>query len=175
MTAAETYINRLYEGHTCHRYWVTGYPLMIGGSLLGPDDWKHLQDDFGLDICVSAETEHDDVGKLPAWDLIQVAHPDTGGPIPANLILSACLFVAARLVLDPGVKAYVHCQMGGSRSPAYAYALLRGVWRVGASEALAVVSSSMQVGKGRPYGGHEFHQTYLRSIEEALALLPWGP
>lgn len=167
---AETYQNALYEGHTCHRYWLPGdFSIMVGGSLLGPGDWDHLHRDFGITHVVNVETEHDDRGKLPDVNLCQVQVPDDGTPFPADKVLAACLFVSEKLLRVAGTgeepKFYVHCQMGGSRSPGFAYAIMRSAFGLSASQALAAIRSTLR----SEYGNHHYHQAYMMSVEAALA------
>lgn len=165
----ETYSNSLYEGHTCHRYWIPGgFFVMVGGSVLGPEDWAHLQSEYGITHVINAETEHDDAGKIPVDRLCQVQIPDDGSPFPAEKVLAACLFVAERVVNAPpgqDPRFYVHCQMGGSRSPAFAYALMRGVFDLSAEESLSAIRATHK----SDYGDHPFHKSYLGSIESALS------
>lgn len=166
----ETYSNTLYLGHVCHRYWIPGgFFLMVGGSLLGSEDWSHLQRDFGITDVVNVETEHSDVGKLSDEHLCQIQVPDDGTPFPPERVLAACMFVLGKVVRDTPSehsKFYVHCQMGGSRSPAFAYAIMRGCFDMSAAAALSAVRTA----KGdQAYGEHAFHQSYLASIEAALA------
>lgn len=167
----ETYVNTLYDnpGNTTHRYWITdGLPIMVGGSLLGPEDWLHLRRDFGLTDVVNVETEHDDFGKLPSENLCQVRVPDDGTPFPAEAVLGVCLFAASKLyrsVPGGGPKFYVHCQMGGSRSPAFAYAIMRSAFGMSAADALA----ALRTVRGDDYGTKLYHISYLSSIESALA------
>lgn len=162
----ETYSNVLYLGHQCHRYWVGKFPIMVGGSLLGAADWEHLKTDFGVTDVINVETEHDDAGKLPDANLLQVRVNDDCSPFPADVVLSACLFGMNKI--QSGGKIYVHCQMGGSRSPAFAYALLRAVYSMNRDQALAVIRSCPgREGYGAP--GHTHHTPYLASVDAALA------
>jgi len=165
----ESYPNTLYLGHVCHRYWVSASPspIMVGGSLLGAEDWEHLRRDFGISDVINVETEHDDAGKLPPGNLCQARVPDDGSPFPAERVLSVCLFAARRLLETKGAASfYVHCQMGGSRSPGFAYAILRGVLGVGADVALSAIRAC----PGREaYGDHPYHRSYISSVESALA------
>ncbi len=166
----ESYANSLYLGHVCNRYWISGgFFLMVGGSLLGPEDWEHLQGDYGITDVVNVETEHSDAGKLPGEHLCELQVPDDGTPFPPDKVLAACMFVLGKLVKDgpaSSSKFYVHCQMGGSRSPAFAYAVMRGCFDMSSSEALAAVRTA----KGdEAYGDHPYHKSYLGSVESALA------
>jgi len=165
----ETYANTLYEGHRCHRYWVPGgFFIMVGGSLLGPEDWEHLRSEYGITHVINVETEHDDAGKVPPERLCQARVPDDGTPFPAAKVLAACLFAAEKVANAPAgedPRFYVHCQMGGSRSPAFAYALMRAVFEMSAEGALAAIRGTHK----SDYGHHDFHKSYIASVEAALA------
>jgi hypothetical protein len=164
----EVYSNTLYEGHECKRYWVPGFPILIGGSILSTEDWNHLQSDFGITDVINVETEHDDTGKLPEENLLQVRVPDNGNPFPVDKITTACTYwITKSNSIDKGHSRalYVHCQMGGSRSPAFAYAILRSSYKLNSADALDVIRSCP--GK-EAYGNHVYHTTYLSSIDAAL-------
>lgn len=161
-TAVETYANKLYLGHTCHRYWV--HPrVMVGGSILDAADWKHLQKDFRLTAVLNVETEHSDHGKEIS-NLLQTQVPDDGTPFPLDALQLASRFSTYVLGQHPGAKIYVHCQMGGSRSPAFAYLVMRSALNMTPDQSLGVVR------KHKPdYGHHQYHQNYLGSIEKFLS------
>jgi protein-tyrosine phosphatase len=160
----EHYTNRLYQPHgPIPRFWVTP-DIMVGGSINDAEDWHHLASDFGIAAVINVETEHSDEGKgIPRLSECRV--PDSGEPFPRGLVKHAVSFAKIMVGLGP---LYVHCQQGGSRSPAFAYAILRYVFDVKQGEALELVRKS----KGavlEDYGNHPFHRSYLRSIEEALS------
>ena len=160
------YTNTLYRhpsfpnGAPCKRYWVAP-GIMVGGSILDAKDGEFLAS-HGITHVFSVETEHDDVGKVGAMkDAMRVPFPDTGGEIPEAVVRAAATFF--QKVVTEGGKVYVHCQQGGSRSPAIAYAMLRSV---GSSK--EEVLSSIRHARRDNWGEHQFHQTYLASIERAL-------
>lgn len=167
MNVAENYSNLLYEGHACRRYWVTPR-LLVGGSILGPEDFAHLERDFGITHVVNVETEHDDTGKVPAERLLQARVPDLGGPFPPEAVLSVCLFVSRAMASSQDPRFYVHCQQGGSRSPGFAYAVLRGVFGLPRDDARREIVAA----RDGDYGHHQFHLTYMDSVDRALSLLP---
>jgi hypothetical protein len=164
----------LHGGHPCHRYWIPGgFFIMVGGSLLGPDDWDDLQRDYGITHVLNVGADHDDAGKVPNDRLCQVRVPDDGTPFRPEAVLAACLFVAERVANAPvgkDPKFYVHCQVGSSRGPAFAYALMRGVFELSPEEALGAVRAAHKT----DYGDHEFHKVYMASIESALAPIVGG-
>lgn len=174
---AEFYENRLYHYQPTirvSRWWVPGYPLMVGGSLLDSADWEHLARDFEIEYCLNVETEHDDAGKVPAGHLCQARVSDEHcPPIPYEALATALDFAQSKPL---SAKIYVHCQMGGSRSPAFAYLILRGKYGLDPAPALAKLNEGFIVRQrasqgeaAQPYGHHSGHWTYMNSIEGFLA------
>ena len=159
---AELYRNSLYAPDPTHvvaRYWVVPQ-ILVGGSILDSEDWVHLRDVFGITGVICVESEHSDSGK-GIEKLCELPTLDDGQPKPKELFVDAIVF--AREVLGAGGRLYVHCQMGGSRSPAFAYAILRAV--LGMSQGAARTWIAM----AKPgYGEHPVHQTYLASADSAV-------
>lgn len=155
MSLAEDYVNTLYCGHPCKRWWA-GPRLLVGGSIVSFADAIHLGS-FGVKAVISVESERDDEGRNP-YPHIYKPTPDDGTPPPVEWWREILAF--ARLYA--GGVIYVHCQMGGSRSPAVAYAILRDR---GASpdEALGVLREFKPT-----YGEHHYHKSYLAAAEAAL-------
>ncbi len=158
---AEDYVNHLYLGTPCQRYWV--HPrVMVGGSINDAADAQRLAKEFGITSVLNVETEHSDSNKgIPLLCETQV--PDRGQPFPQVMVASALAFAKSTLK-EPTTKILVHCQMGHSRSPAFAYLVLRGVFDMPADVAL----TALQVHRPN-YGQHWYHQNYLASIEEFFA------
>ncbi len=166
MAHAESYVNRLYVDQTValiQRYWV--HPqVLVGGSIVDRDDWLHLERDFGIRSVLNVETEHSDAEKGIAR-LSECPFPDVGESVPRGLVRQAVSFAKLAAGFGP---VYVHCQMGGSRSPAMAYAILRWVHEMTPQEAFDAIRSSRDWAPGLPYGDHHYHKAYLASIDEAL-------
>lgn len=158
---AETYINACYCGHPCQRWWA--HPnILIGGSINDAEDFAHIVKDFGVTHVISVESEHTDEGKVPAKQLTYLPVPDDGSP-PSVAHWKMLVLAAASALIYPDTILYVHCQMGGSRSPAAAYAIMRGVFGMGSEASLARLRT------GKPtYGDHVYHQSYLESFEKAF-------
>lgn len=171
---AEVYANTLYHYQPdiqVGRWWVGGYPILVGGSVIDAVDALHILRDFEINKIVNVETEHDDCGKMPGEALLQIRVPDDGSPIPTENL--AALFDFVRLP-DGGVDSvYVHCQMGGSRSPAHAYAILRGVAHLSPADALDRLNDGfvLRSGVAGRYGTHPVHVAYIESVERALTEL----
>lgn len=157
----ETYANSLYLGHECHR-WSVHPSVIIGGSIADQADYQHLMNDLGVRSVLNVETEHSDADKgINLLSECQV--PDDGTPFPTGLVRHAVSF--AKLYIGHG-PVYVHCQQGGSRSPAFAYAILRWVYGYSPFQALQAIREGKP--KAATYGDHRFHQSYLDSVEAAL-------
>lgn len=161
----EDYVTRPY-GHVTAR-WTVGAPgdlIVVGGMILDADDWRHLRDDLGCRSVVNCQVEENDEGK-GIERLTQVGVPDDGNPFPLELVRHAVSF--AQLAYGHG-RIYVHCALGNSRSPAFAYAILRFVFGYSAERALAAIR------EGKPgvaqYATLDAQRNYLDSVERALQL-----
>lgn len=176
---AEKYTNSLYTYEPTimvARWWIPDYPIMVGGSLIDSADWEHLRRDFGVTHVVNIESEHSDRGKLPDALLCEQRVPDDGAPFPSSVVNAIVEF--ARFAPTEAVF-YVHCQMGGSRSPAAAYAVLRARYGLTAERALAAVNRGFEEKKRLTepageavahgsYGWHPVHQSYLSGVNRCF-------
>ncbi len=151
--------------HTFNRYWLPGYPIMVGGSVLSADDWAHMASAYGLQRCVNVETEHSDRGKVPDDVLCEAQVHDDGSPFRPEAIGEVIDF-ARRFPVNE--RLYVHCQMGGSRSPGFSYAILRGKYGLSQAAALAVINGGFPHAPGHHYGHHPVHQSYIASVDAWL-------
>lgn len=155
----ERYRNHHYYGHVVRRSWVTE-DIMIGGSIIDVPDWEHLRDDYGITGVVNVESEHSDA----AWgipELLERPMPDDGTPRNAEDIAAIVEFARAQFAKRG--RLYVHCQVGGSRSPAIAYAILRGARGLTSDIALKVIQKHVP-----QYGTHPTHTAYMQSIDMVL-------
>jgi glycosyltransferase involved in cell wall biosynthesis len=108
----------------CHVRW--GIPetrIIVGGPVAGAADWATLEA-RGVTHCISV-TNPPDVG-VPEDRLLQFHVEDDGTPFPADRLEAVCSF--ARKALVGGGSLYVHCWVGASRSPSFAYAIMRAVY-----------------------------------------------
>jgi protein-tyrosine phosphatase len=154
--------------------------VIVGGSIIDNADWLHLRDDYNVRSVLNVETEHTDEGKgIPVLSECRV--PDDGTPFPFGLVRHAVSFAHVNVGHGP---IYVHCQQGGSRSPAFAYAVLRWVFGMSKQDALQAVRTGKddwsQVanystpGPVSSYGHHSYHRSYIDSVDSALAFdRPW--
>lgn len=168
---AERYANKLYPydpSVIVARWWA--HPrILVGGSIIDEADWKHLRDDYGIAGVLNVETEHDDSGKkIPV--LCQAQFADDGKPDP-KVLYTGLKFARGFLAVDPlkldapGMKLYVHCQMGGSRSPAVAYMILRDVFRMTPGAAVQAIRNGKEDPK---WGEHPVHIGYATTIDQLL-------
>lgn len=166
---AEVYLNKRYQhigypdGVPCVRYFVDD--ILVGGSIVDVKDAQHLIDTYSISHVLNVETEHSDEGIWPKY-LVEARVPDTGLPFPKHAVRAAVAF--GRLAKQMSGKLYVHCQMGASRSPAFAYAILRDRG-FSPEAALAKVQGARGPDvAGVLWGNREHHKVYMQSIEEAL-------
>lgn len=162
---AEDYLNHRYEGHACQRWWAHPW-VLVGGSINDAADYRHIVDSFGAQGVVSVESEHTDDGLVPPDWLWYVPFPDNGADPGADVwnrvIAGAKAAFEINRIGNP-TPIYIHCQMGGSRSPAAAYAVMRALLLMSHDGALTALRRT------RPnYGDHPFHQVYLNGVRRAL-------
>ena len=140
--------------------WSVHPAFLCGGSIIDAADWKGLQaPPFGCSYVINLEQEHSDQGKGIA-DLLEIPRPDDGSPRPAEWFQNAWRF--AREKVASGQRGYLHCQAGGSRTPAMLYYFLR---KLGYSQADALAF----IRQDRPaFGVHSYHVAYIASAEAAL-------
>jgi hypothetical protein len=159
---AETYSNTYaIHNRVCRRYWV--HPkVMVGGNVLDAADWKHLQDTYSIASVLNVDGISD-VGKGISH-LSECHVEDDGTPFPRHIVRQAVSFAKLTTGFGP---IYVHCHLGISRSPAFAYAILRWVFEQSPEEALkAIRASAGEWGQG--YGTSGIHISYINSIEKAF-------
>lgn len=142
------------------RYWVALGALMGGGSILSVADWRHLRDAYNVSAVVNLEQEHTDKGYGIPY-LLETPLPDDGVARPLEWFWRTEKFV--RQQLKKRRVVYVHCQMGGSRTPVVLYYLLRALYGHSREEALEAINGNKE------YGNHPVHQMYLASADEALS------
>jgi CheY-like chemotaxis protein len=158
---AELYSNTLCRNFFSHRWWADP-KILVGGSILNQSDWLHLQNTYNIQSVINVESEHSDFGK-GIKNLCEQLVPDNGAPFSKEAVLNVVNF--AKNALQHG-NIYVHCQMGSSRSPAFAYAILRYCFNMSKEDALGRIASKRPDAK--KYGYHPYHQSYLNSVEAAL-------
>jgi hypothetical protein len=162
MALATEYLNvRGTPPRVCRRWWA--HPsVLVGGNVLSAEDWASLRD--GLGVRSVLNVDHLSSEGLGIERLCQAPVPDDGTPLPAGLVRHAVSFARLWIGLGP---VYVHCHLGVSRSPAFAYAVMRWALDMGPDAALEAVRSGGGE-LGRSYGEHPRQRAYLDSVEAAL-------
>ena len=162
----ETYKVRFLGGPLTdvERWELPGCSLLMGGSINGIQDWEHLKNDLGVTHVLNLESEHDDSAFVPSEALLQIPTPDNGQFKNPDWFVLGVDF-AHRVDLLNG-RLYLHCQVGGSRTPAMLYAILRQQLRYSPSEALDLIRTVKP-----SYGTAPYHSNYIASAEVALLAL----
>ena len=162
---AEVYSNNRNSEIEYKRYLIPGgYPIMIGESLFGPEDYQSLKRTHGITCVINTEPDRTDVGKLIEENLLQVGIVDDGSAITAQQILDVIKFVTGKLADKKKIhRFYVHCKHGNSVSPAIAYAILRSIYKISADQALKLIQRVIN-----DYGNFTYHRTYLYSVDSYL-------
>ena len=158
-TVAEYYVNTnsLYRFITT-RYWVAPN-ILVGGDICNQQDWEHLQKDFNINAVINVNSTTDTDKTI--YNLLEWHVPDDGTPFPINCVRDIVSF--AKKHLDKPI--YVHCHAGISRSPHFAYAIVRGCYHFDQETALNIIRRAL------PDTHHGFNNhtvSYIKSIEDAL-------
>ncbi len=146
----------------CIRHWV--HPkVLVGGNLNGVVDWEDLRAVHGIQTNINLD--HRSEAHLGMRYLCEAPVADDGNPFPQASVRHVLSF--ARIQAGLG-GLYVHCHIGVSRSPAFAYGILRWAFDMSPDQALAGVNSS-----GGEYGGdylgyHPKHRVYIDAVETAI-------
>lgn len=143
------------------RYEIPGTRIVIGGGVGSAEDWATLTA-RGVTHCLCV-TDPPDVG-VPAELALHAPIPDEGQPFPRELLARVVGY--ARKVLTEDGKLYLHCWVGASRSPSFAYAVMREVYGMGGPEAVAAINTFYPYGV---YGQDPKHQSYMVGIDEWIA------
>lgn len=143
------------------RWEIPGSRVVIGGSVTGAADWSSLVA-LGVTHCISI-TNPPDIG-VPADRMLHDPTDDDGTPFKPEHIARIVAF--ARKALSEGGKLYLHCWVGASRSPSFAYAVLRAVYGLGKEAAFAAIGTHYPWGS--PYGSDPKHVAYMNSIDACV-------
>ena len=168
MSVVETYKVQLVNGPLAdvQRWTLRGIPsLLMGGTIIDVRDFEHLRDDFRITHVLNLETEHSDIGKV-SCDLCEYPTPDDGQMKASSWFRFAQEFLSIPLQL-PDPVVYVHCQVGGSRTPMMVYFLLRRFFRMDPATALALIQTEKP-----SFGSAPYHVNYIASAEQAIVILP---
>jgi hypothetical protein len=147
----------------CVRHWV--HPtILVGGNLNDDADYADLSGRLGIRSVINLDARSEAGLSIPA--LCEVPVDDNGQPFPTGAVRHAVSFAKLRV----GIGAiYVHCHIGVSRSPAFAYGILRWVYEMSRAEAVACLNSS-----GGEYGSDYLsvpkHGVYLDAVDAVLSV-----
>jgi len=147
-----------FGGGQIPRWQIPKTRIVVGGSVTSAADWASLEA-LGVTHCINV-TDPPDVG-VPADRSLHAPISDDGNPFPHGHIQHVVDF--ARSALAGGGKLYLHCWVGASRSPSFAYAVLRSVYGAASAEAIASIQAAYPW--GQPYGSDPKHQSYIKAIE----------
>lgn len=153
----------------CLRHWV--HPrVLVGGNVNDLDDWLGLtvNHDVGTNINLDGRSEYHFI-PLDKPYLLEVPVADDGNPFSRATVRDVVSFARSRLQQAGSHALYVHCHIGVSRSPAFAYGILRWALDMSVQDALAGLNSS-----GAEYGPDYLgyapkHRTYIDAVETALS------
>jgi len=144
------------------RWRIDPYAIVIGGNINDAADWEQLCVRHGVNCCISADQTPDGSSAVSPERLCRVFVEDAGAPYSTETL--SCLRDSWH-AWGADARPYIHCHMGRSRSPAFAYAWLRlcGLDRY---QAVGLISANNPWGP-YPYPG-EFQSNYLGSIDAWL-------
>jgi hypothetical protein len=176
------YQNRFTDppGRLCRRHWA--HPrVLVGGNLNDRLDWEQLTR-LGIWSVLNLDGRSEEHLRLPS--LCEVPVADDGNPFSRAAVRRALSYARVQLetplpAVRPGPgpysnlpasqSIYVHCHIGVSRSPAFAYGILRWALDMSPEDAMAGLNSS-----GAEYGSdylgyHPKHRTYIDAVESAIS------
>ncbi len=173
MAIAEFYQNRFTNppNQECSRYWV--HPMiLVGGNVNDGTELIRLRQQFG--ICGFINLDHNEPEGLTGiendWesffeDCLENPVLDDGQGFNRADVRRVVSF--AHAFKDHPIS--INCHVGFSRSPAFAYAIMRWVYEMTGQEALHALNTA-----DGPYGSAYLmcvpkHLVYIDSIEAALS------
>lgn len=157
---AEYYINELSPNKPkIARYWITP-ELLVGGNILNMDDLNHLVNDFGIKSIINVDAMQNHEGAID--NLLQVSVLDNGDGFSEEIVHKVIRF-SKKHIHNP---IYLHCHMVYSRSPHFAYVILRDS---GLSKEVAYNKVKLALPSNNHLWGFSQHTlSYIDSIEKAL-------
>lgn len=162
---AESYTNQFcVPPATILRWWIPGYPLMVGGNIQDAADLEHLRRDFGITHVLDVESGRPATTDHGEGLYCKVEMVDNGMPMAPPLLIQACAY-AKDILANPANKLYIHCHMGASRSPAYVYAILRSIYGLSHEDGLVAVNRGFPHGESYHWSYHPAQQAYVGAID----------
>lgn len=146
----------------CVRHWV--HPsILVGGNLNHSRDWEDLRAVYGIMSVVNLDARSEAHLGIPA--LCECPVEDNGNPFSQAAVRHVLSFARVQVGIGP---LYVHCHIGVSRSPAFAYGIMRWALDMSREDALKGLNSS-----GGEYGDylayHPKHRVYIDAVERAIS------
>jgi len=150
-------------GRQCVRHWVHD-KVLVGGNINDQADWDSLYLTYGMRSVINLDARSEAHLGIPA--LCEVPVRDDGNPFDRASVRHALSFARVQIGIGP---LYVHCHIGVSRSPAFAYGILRWALDMSIKDALDAINSS-----GGEYGSDyrrafPKHLTYIDAVERAIS------
>jgi hypothetical protein len=145
------------------RWWINDR-ILVGGAIVSEADGLHLVNEYGIGAVINLQAEAVDppIDGIPS---VRFPIADDGTSKPVEFWAGVIGF--GNQALGDSRKIYVHCAMGGSRSPAGAYALLRTFFKRSPREAVDLIRESVPT-----YGAQvQGHLNYINSCEHAIRVL----
>lgn len=162
---AEHYVNTFTStGITIPRYWITPN-ILVGGNVLDEQDLHHLENDFGIKGFINVDRKMEFI-KENDYKFLQFYVADEGAGFPEEKVHQVVKFAEAHA----GHPIYINCHIGFSRSPHFAYSVLRHCYNMNEKEAMARILQSLP--SVQHHNGFNTHtKNYIPSIERALSSL----
>lgn len=158
---AEYYINTLSPNRpVIARYWITD-KILVGGNILNMDDLNHLKNDYNIKSIINVDAMQNHTGAIE--NLLQVSVLDNGDGFSKEIVNKVVDFASANL----NAPIYIHCHLGFSRSPHFAYAILRACYKYSKECSLQKIKSSLPT-SSHEWGFNQHTSKYIESIELAL-------
>lgn len=169
MTLAQVYQNRFTSppNRDCSRYWVHPH-ILVGGNINDQSDFEHLTELLGVTAVVNVD-HNSDIPVIQNWfnfRLYEYPVHDDGTGFHWDAVRGVVGFAYQWVKKGP---IYVHCHIGYSRSPAFAYGILRWCFNETIEKSLEALNTA-GAEFGTDYASIPKHRTYLASIERALRL-----
>lgn len=160
---AETYINKFagQKDVIVSRYWVTPN-IIVGGNINDNADFQNLLNKYNIGAIINADAlqAHDEYKGIV--NVFNMPVPDNGDFFPQDQLLKMLDFAQE----NKDKVIYIHCHLGMSRSPHFAYAILRDSYKLSAEDAYKMVWESLPTQNQWGFSNHT--SKYVECIENAL-------
>lgn len=164
---AEYYINKFAQPSNIapyailSRYWITP-SILIGGNICSSEEFLRMKEKYNIEAVINVDAGNSDA-EYDINNLLELSTEDNGTPFSKENILQAIEF--ANVFKDKTI--YLHCHLGFSRSPHFAYLILRSVYGMDKDSALNTVINSLPT-NNHAWGFNQHTQSYITSIDTVL-------